>query len=510
MSTPTRFPAILVLCLIGLRIQSPMFAQTAGTTELDQPLRVILGTAPDTLVSGGSLLVTILVEYPQAAEVSCLPPAFPQALVLRGVRLEPELVPGVSGAERWTRLEYQFDLREAGNYLLGSFAIKAGSRTAETAVMDLAILPASTTQAEPVLYWSNVPASFTAGTPIILELRASGFALQDDPVIEADVPENALLESLKPKEGDGHRNGSALVVARFRLTPLAAGLLRLPQASIRTANGDRVRIRPAEFSRTYRVGVAPSSTADPRGAGTVPSLASKPGDPAMGNLEPDPEEPKFPEAGFASILPAFMRASAEAAVAESRQAWARHDYPTALSILRKTERDTIAGWTVRSLRAGSEQVLGLPAAFDEPYSPRIPLVVLACAAVLVAVGAIFFPLKRHFTGNRADQAADPGCTGGKKDSVTIFRSRGFFVASLCACIALAAMMRLAYAGVAAGQRVVLVPYTAFRVPDPQSVPVASFTGGECVRSGSRAGMWLYVESVDGRAGWIDSGFARKY
>jgi hypothetical protein len=418
------------------------------------------------------------------------------------VRSEPELVPGVSGTERWTRLEYQFDLREAGYFRLGSFSIEAGGRSAETAALDLTVLPAAVAQAEPVLYWSGVPASFSAGTPCILELRASGVNLQDESAVEVDVPENVLLESLKPDEGAVRMNGSALVVARFRLTPLAAGLLRLPQASIRTATGDRVGIRPTELSRTYRVGVASSIPADRRGANATTSGESRPGDPGMGNPERLPEEPGFPEPGFPSFLPSFMRASAEAAVAESRQAWERQDYPTALSILRKAERDTFAGWTLRPLRTGLERVLGLPVNLGEPYAPRVPLMALAIGAALVALVAMFFPLRKRFTGRGAGQA--------KKDSVTIFRSRGFLVASLCACIALASGMRLAYTDFVAGQRVVLQSCTAFRVPDPQAVQVASFADGECVRSSARAGSWLYVESMDGRAGWIDSGCARKY
>ncbi len=509
MSARTRLSAIFAICLISLCMPIPSVAQNGSPAELEEPLRLILRTAPDTLVPGGNLVVTILVDYPQAAEVSCVPPPIPWGLALRGVRSEPELISGMSGTERWTRLEYQFELKEAGTYYLGSFSIGAGGRNAETANLELAVFPASVAQAEPVLYWSGIPASFTAGTPFVLELRASGLVLQEDPAIEVDVPENALLENLKPEEGDARKNGSALVVARFRLTPLSAGQLRLPQASISTAGADRLRIRPTQLASVYRVGDTAANAADRRGGHS--SLAQ-----SIPETEPKnkkgiiSEKPEYPVYGIPHFLPRSIRASADAAVSRSRLFWERQDYPAALAILRGAERDTLAGWILQPLRAGSEQVLGLPAAFDEPYAPRLPLMGLTFAALLFALMAVFLSLRKRFVGKSTDQASEHRLRQEKKESVTIFRSRGFFVASLCAFIALASFTRLAYAGFVAGQRVILSSCTAFRVPDPRSVQAAFFADGECVRSRSRAGSWLYVESVDGRAGWIDSGFARTY
>jgi len=512
MSIRVRLSTVFALCLIGFMIPSILVAQTGFVAELEESFRVILSITPDTLVSGGNLMVTILVEYPQASEVSCVPPAIPRGLALRGVRVEPELVPGVSGAERWTRVEYQFDLREAGNYFLDSFSLVAGDKRARTAPINLAVFPASTARAEPALYWSGVPASFFAGIPVILELRASGLVPQDEPVIEVDVPENALLESLIPETGGSRMDGSVLVVARFRLTPLSAGLIRLPQASIRTADGEPLWVRPSQLASAYRVG--PATTEAVVGRTARLATAKESNSVTQAGKSAIQEEPAFPVLALPGFLPDFIRISAGAEVSVSRQFWERHEYPPALANLRRAERDTLAGWTLKPLRAEMEKALGLPASFDETHAPRVPLLVLGSMALFLSVVAGFLSLRRRYVGETMDKVTgkkpDNELTGDIKDSVTIFRFRGFFVASVCACVALVSFGRLSYSGIVSGQMVVLSSCTAFRVPDPHSVQSAFFADGECVRSGSRAGTWLYVESIDGRAGWIDSGFAGKY
>jgi hypothetical protein len=53
-----------------------------------------------------------------------------------------------------------------------------------------------------------------------------------------------------------------------------------------------------------------------------------------------------------------------------------------------------------------------------------------------------------------------------------------------------------------GGSAVLRACTAYRVPDPQGGQSASFDEGQPVRIRSRADDWAYVETFDGKAGWV--------
>jgi len=49
---------------------------------------------------------------------------------------------------------------------------------------------------------------------------------------------------------------------------------------------------------------------------------------------------------------------------------------------------------------------------------------------------------------------------------------------------------------------VLESTSAYRIPDVSGVILAQFDEGQPVKIRSSSGTWIYVESIDGRSGWV--------
>jgi len=466
----------LVFCLALLSAGAPLGAQTGP----EEPLEVSLELSASSVEAGGSVTLSLLVRHPNPTEVAVFPGRFPAAVVVQRIRTEPRSLPAPSGAEeRWTRVEYSLRVLEAGTFVLGPFGISAAGNTAVAAPVTIVAAPGRAETAPlRTLVWTGIPARARPGVPFECSLVASGFVPAEN--AEAPAPEDAVFEPLPISSQD--RQGG--VVARFRVTPLGSRNLTLPEASIADRAGGRVAARPVSL---------PLDASD---GGPIASLAEGPPDQRSPARRADPAfVPDDLAEVLAERIPRFVASIHRRSLTEASAAWSVRDYVSALSVLRAAERDSVLGPALASARRAAERTLSLSDATAEPWTP------LALAAGAAACGLL--------AGIAALSAIRGKGRLFSSDVTSAHRRR--FISSIAACaVFLSIAAVVAFTRLTAAPGVVLSACESYRVPDPESARSASFAEGQAARELARAGDWLYVETGDGRFGWIEAFRARHY
>jgi hypothetical protein len=436
---------------------------------------VILSRSPDHPRAGEPITVTILIDHPRAAEVRVDPPPFPSGLTVDRMKVEPRTVAGTaSGGDRWTAAEFVFSAA-AGEYRIGSFRVLAGSRSAATAPLSIAVIGDAPGKPTATLSWKGAPAAFTVGEPAVLTLALAGAAMESSVRPTFAAPENSIFAEL-PVSAQELRSG---VVAKFRVILLDAAPFRLPSVSIFLPDGSLA------VARSFPVPVVANAAA------SVRTAAADSGKPIRDAASSKPA-PSFPEAAF----PGIARPWLEADYAAAKTHWERLDYVSALAVLRSAERDNTFGFAVRPVRAAAEGLLGLEQSSDERWAPFKVLLILvfffSVLAVLVGLSVALEFLRLR--------------------GVTSARRRRFIIACAATIAAVLCAWRLAYASMDAGDAVVVSSSRARRVPDLESAVSAEFPEGQVGRVRARTGEdgWLFIELPDGRSGWIEAVHARRY
>jgi hypothetical protein len=171
-------------------------------------------------------------------------------------------------------------------------------------------------------------------------------------------------------------------------------------------------------------------------------------------------------------------------------------YAEALAVLRLNERELAAGPVLASLRRSAETALGLQFTEDEGWRPRVFFLALAAAASFILI-FIFFTIF---------------VTGGKWKffPVTSGSSWGYTFVVILLC-GIAGIGFYGYFGSSEGslwgftptiRTGVLRETGSFRMPEEGSVADMFFQEGEAVRIRSVTDVWAYIESFEGKAGWV--------
>jgi hypothetical protein len=156
----------------------------------------------------------------------------------------------------------------------------------------------------------------------------------------------------------------------------------------------------------------------------------------------------------------------------------------------------LAGYAILPLRRDAEKALGLELTADEKWRPLKPLafISLGSGLLLILMGILYFFFRRSGAS--------------KKISVTFGQSWGYKGVVVILIIILSGGLYGLGSGVIArgfsgrGGSAVLRACTAYRVPDPQGGLSTYWDEGHPVRIRSRAEDWAYVETFDGKAGWV--------
>jgi hypothetical protein len=390
-------------------------------------------------------------------------------------------------------VEFTFIPNRIGEFLLNSFEIITPDNRARTSPLVFRVRREDGIDREyqPRLRWEllSPPEPLGEGVELRTGERAElALILSDwDPQLprSGDVPldlmvmEQAVLEKLPVSAPEAERG----VVFRLRIIPLEGTDLSLAFPHVHyggvNLNVPSIRIRAApdkpEADPSGDGGegaVLPGAVSGLKSALRVEAGVSVEPSVSSGTAGPFPEEP--PPLLFRGVY----RRNAEAA----RILWDQGRRPEALALLRKNERDHIAGFTLTPLRRKAEQVLGLADTKDEKRRPPVFLFSLIIAA-LIPLGILGI--------------------GRLKKQVTSGLSWGYkCMAAVSALVLFAGLAGLADRLLDRDPKAVLWSCAVYRVPDVLGTEEFHFPEGlpAAVRTG--AGSWVYVESAEGNAGWV--------
>jgi hypothetical protein len=447
----------------------------------EEPLTVLLWSSPEEVEPGQPWTVSILVDHPHPEEVQTLPPELPPSLVLNRVRITP----GISeGGDRRTLVEFQFIPHEGGIFPLASFKVLTPGKSAQTPAATLRVRgnvkPAAPGYAF-LLVWDRPPAPVKLGEPLILTLRAVGSGKTPvlPPGFRMETPANAIMETLPPENQD------KTAVLRLRLIPLEGPILtvqaqRIPiQDGFREIPALRIPVNPAAGTRTSAVATPP---ADPPVQPSVQPAVK----PAVKPAAAFPEDP-----GPVSFL---IRRTYGKLRGQARDFWDQGRRAEGLALIRHFERDSAAGPFLVPLRQAMEKALDLPPGPDEPWRPWKFLAETLLGGLLLLVFIILIRPSRR-------------SGGWNQRGVTLSRAWGYKVITAF----LGILLGLGLWGLETGRislprsekigAVVRLELETRRVPDPGGAAGSFFREGEPALIRSLADSWVYLESLQGKAGW---------
>jgi hypothetical protein len=451
------------LLLQALFQAGPIYPQ-----EADNSLILSVETAPEDPQSGLPWIVTLLVDHPAPAQVQITLPELPPSLFLESIRTGGRILDRYDGSVpiRCTQVELRFIPLRAGPAALPPVMVSVPDDDAANSAAFSEWLRISVGGAAVSHYarlvWEGVPTALKLGEKAEFTLRMIPPSLDALPEFHPEVPENALLEEIPVS--DAEKAGGAFL--KLRLFPLNGPELSYHAQSLLWEGvkleipGWRIRVLPGEKK--------PLPPEEPRSTIESPRADKAP-----------PPFPPFPDAAVFGASAGIYTKTLD----EARRLWNNGSPAEALARLRQVERDSLTGWNLARPRRIAEDALGIGATEDERWKPRFLFFALAAGGFILPVLAILVFLLRH---------------AWRKKSVTSRRPWGYRVVVAATLILLGAAMLL---GIGNGRQRIARETGAYRMPELQE-PVFIFREGEPVQIRSQAETWVYVESFDGRTGWV--------
>ncbi|MCL2319915.1 MAG: SH3 domain-containing protein [Treponema sp.] len=496
----------------GVTSPAPSGAESAGAEAPQAPaqaasnvLEIRTDSSPANPAVNSPWSLFILVNHPWPQEVTVTPPRFPPSLVLERVRTETRTIQG----DRWTRVEFLFTPLKTGLTALGSFAVTTPDKRGETGAINVRFReePRTGKRYDPKFRWVSPVPSVPPGERGELSLDLTNWDPQKPPpdgIFRGRTPRDAIMEEKKPlAAGQGS----------YRYT-----------ISLIPIQGSSVTLEPFTFqAQGFTLSVpgitVPVLPARPSGSAAQPPQPG--GATQIKNAAADKQAEGIPAYPFPQsrekVFPLF-RGDYNRIITGVKTLWDKGQRVEALAEIRRNERDSLSGPYLASLRRGMEQTMRLSFTDDEKWRPlKIPLLswvilgflVIAAASVLL----VFYPLKKSKKKEGAWNSVQWDESSGSKGSgepVTSRRRSGFlsvivFVLSVGLAVIILEeglgnfmLNRLSPSGTAA----VLEKTPAYRVPDDGGAVNTWFDEGQPVTAGDCQGAWCYVESPDGRSGWV--------
>jgi hypothetical protein len=465
----------------------------------EEKLNVVIQVTPASPLSGSTWTVTFFVDYPESQEVSVRPPYYPQGFYLERVRTTVRLYgPGatedgdIEESSRWTAVEYLFSVMAAGDFTLGSFQISAGAKQNNTAPIAVQVRATSQPQRQisPSLRWERIPSVMTAGIAIELTLLLSNWDTAK-PVprnlFKGRIPENSILEEL-PFIGPG---ADRLIRYPVRIIPLEKGnfifntlvfqhegeRLEIPRMAVSVVESGS--IRPELHSgQTFFPELLPESSIDEENA-------------------LDNQEPLFPQNGK-TVLRLFQR-EYESIVAQAALLWENGQYASALALVRRNERDKLFGASLVPLRRDMEEELGLNFSMDEKRSlvkNPLFLFILAVVFTIIAFQVTSRKLKGYSHIIRI-------VLGGACILFLLIVIAGYLrdIGTIAVPVAISQDYSSGKRPEPGGSAI-LENTPVYRIPDSEGAVIFRFDEGQAITIRSSPGVWVHVESPDGRSGWV--------
>jgi hypothetical protein len=460
----------------------------------DEPLTVIIETEPDIPFVGLEWKISLLVDHPEVGQVFIQTPPFSEdAVRLDRVRTEPYFMySGNNLGESWTLVEFFFIPLKPGTIILPPFEIRTPEKNAFTSQMVFHIEAHEGTYIyQPELRWESVPDSLPQGKADELLLVMQNNDPQKKPddslLITIDIPEHAIMERISLSDDDRRKNG----ILRLRIIPLENETMFI----------NPIIVEYEEFSLAsppLQIHVVPSSAANNQSVSAY-SLSAEELNYHLDDENPASHEQDESSSSLRRYFPSSLKKQYDEIIQKTEELWNNDEQAEALAFIRKAERESIIGFSLRSVRKNLEQELELGITDDEAYLPVKPLLIL-CAVFFILSIILFFKL--IFSRK-------------KKTSFSFFRIICYAVLVLCIIAALISAILgiigiIKDSGKDAPHQVVLYQTDVYRVPEISGAVSGSFKEGEPGIIRSSAGDWLYIETRNGQAGWVQTNRVIRY
>jgi hypothetical protein len=327
----------------------------------------------------------------------------------------------------------------------------------------------------PYFFWENPPRSLQIGEQEAVSLRLVNWdpekPLPKREQLQGGTPEQMILEEQPLSESDQARG----IILRLKVIPLGGQRFTLKAFRLQY-EGFNLEVPGLSIP------IIPKTRENPekqREALTSSHQAEE---------EPPVVFP-FPEIA-APIFPLF-RTDYEQGLASARSFWNEGLIPEALAEMRRNERDNLTGSHFAALRQEAERILGLDLTQDEPWRPRKIALGIFLGSLSLLILTVILPLGKRRLFLSQGKSVTSRLSWGYKSIVII----------LMVLISSALFVLVRDHGRENGSAV-LRATTAYRVPDAAGGASAYFGEGQPVSIHSVSDAWVYVESFDGRLGWV--------
>jgi len=483
--------SLVPIILLILFPANMLFSQEAGELEL------IIETSPDNPTVGSAWSLFILIDHPTPQELIITPPAFPASIALELIRTETRFIQG----RLWTSVEYSFTPLMAADVTLAPFGVSAPGRYAATGVTAVSFQPsADAPRYNPDFRWLSPLPSVPSGERGEISLELSGWDPQrpvPGGIFRGRAPRNAILNETAPQAA-----GEGVYLFTISIIPL---------------DENDVALEPFSFQASGFSLSIPGITVP-----VLPPLPLPPPQaPAQITAEPPVSAPPreeiavipFPETREAVFF--FLQSEYDRIIAAVRALWEEGRRAQALAEIRRNERDSLSGPFLVPLRGEMEQALGLGFTENERWRPRsggpvsLPFFVWALLVIAAISAGAFLVFLRTRLGKPGQRNRVPASE--PASPIVTSRRRGGFrnVIILVFFIGLALIVLEAGWGTVSMRRLTTIRKTAIlertpahRVPDLNGAINAWFDEGQPVILGTYHLDWCYVESPDGRSGWV--------
>ncbi|GMO21367.1 MAG: hypothetical protein Ta2B_00110 [Termitinemataceae bacterium] len=434
--------------------------------------------------------ITVMVNHPNPVDVHVQPPDFEENFTMERVLTEVKLVKVKERWLPWTRFEFLLMPLNAGSVYLGSFEVAIPGRTAATRRMRLKINNEKSGKSGRLQWigqniWNGPPSVLYVGHARDVGLRLldveRGRAAPKQLPLRIEAPENAVIEELPITAPDRELG----IYFRMRILPLderdvkiAAHTFRfegrtlvVPALNIKVQNPPlTVTDSPEEILEMENNPVEHQDF--------VPQISQDSSETDTKISMPKIQFPKYAESRF---LPMSYRNT----IKDAQIFWQAGDYAESLLVLRKGERELACGMQLRILRKTAEVSLGIPNEPNEQWHPRSILYGIGLASFVALLCSIIFIVCDSRKKQKNEQKP-------KRRNLSPAGAFIFVLAIIGFWIILPDMQTSA------------ITKQTFAQPLPEQGPQIEipFLEGQKVKVRVRAKEWIYIESYDGKSGWV--------
>ncbi|GMO36518.1 MAG: hypothetical protein Ta2F_12460 [Termitinemataceae bacterium] len=504
--------------------------ETASVYEGPQ-IDVFTELSSDDIELNVPFAITVMVNHPNPIEVRVMPPDFEDNFAIERVRTDVQLLRNNSGlTDRWTCVEFLLIPLTIGSRYLGAFEVAIPGRTAATKrvhvnVQDERTIKAGRMQWIGAEIWSRPPESIVVGQTIeaglrLLEFEKEKMANKTLP-LRIEAPENAIIEELPVSVADKNLG----IHFKVRILPLDKKDVRIASHSFRfegrTLSVPALTIRVTEDPLQNEVSAldaAVTETANSNDANdlNVNDHTANLDEIGVKDYKSDTElflETPFPLYDFSKFI--ILRKSLLKTASIAKKYWEDGNYAQSVASLRKAEKSSFYGQYLIPLRISVEKNLNIDDSSNESLYSFLLIIMLGIISSSLFFILIFFAVQKIKKGiqYRIDSSSNKMFKNSTKtfldkipaataQSGALLNPTARMTVILCVAAFFVSAAFFTTSLRKNSNTAVLKAGYANAVPELARKTDVFFYEGEKATVRSSTSKWAYVETEDGRSGWV--------